>query len=241
MAVYEDGATPAPGQVAGVQVGSGNVQVNNYFYGGPMLADDPSASSLGVSASPGAAGAVSHDVFISYAGQDRAWVRELADALQRRGIRVAYDELVMQPGDVIVHTLDKAIRASASGLLVYSQASIASPWVDAEYAALMQNSIQNGQLFIPAIIEDVQLPPFAESRYSADFRQADAATFDRLVEKIARAVTRPLPITNGNRATRLLPAIYRVAVIVLVQQLRSHDETPRGLGTGPAVRQSDQA
>jgi hypothetical protein len=131
-----------------------------------------------------------HHVFISYSGQDRAWVRRLADALQRKEVRVTYDELLIGPGDVIVHTLDKAIRASASGLLVYSRAAIASRWVDAEYATLMHRAIQDGRLFIPVLIEDVPLPPFAESRYSADFRDADELTYDRLVDQIARAVTR---------------------------------------------------
>jgi hypothetical protein len=143
-------------------------------------------------ADPVTAWTTSHDVFISYSGQDRAWVRALASALRRKEVRAAYDELLLGPGDVIVHELDKAILTSAGGLVVYSQAAIASDWVGAEYATLMHRAIEDGRLFIPVIIEDVPLPPFVKSRYCADFREADASTYDRLVDQIARAVTRSL-------------------------------------------------
>jgi TIR domain len=155
----------------------------------------------------GAARAVSHDVFISYSAEDRIWVRELAGALQGKGVRVAYDELTMGPGDVIVHALDESILASANGLLVYSKAAKADRWVAGEYAALMYRSIQDGQLFIPVVIEKVSLPPLAESRYSADFSDADPAAYGRLVDQIAKAVKQPLP-TQG-RCPRSRPAVRR--------------------------------
>jgi hypothetical protein len=155
-------------------------------------AQSGAAALSGAPAPPGAAGAVSDDIFISYAHQDRAWVRELVNALEGKGVSVAYDELIMGPGGVVVHKLDDAILSSVNGLLVYSQAAMASRWVNAEYATLMQRAIEGGRLFIPVIIEDVPpLPPFAESRYRADFRNADAATYHLLVDQIARAVRQP--------------------------------------------------
>jgi hypothetical protein len=137
-------------------------------------------------------GGDNYDVFIAYSHQDRAWVRELVGNLQAKGVSVAYDELVIGPGNVVVHMLDEAIRASASGLLVYSRAAIASRWVAAEYAALMQQAIESGQRFIPVLIEDVPLPPLAESRSRADFSGIDAAGYEQLVSQIATAVSRSL-------------------------------------------------
>jgi TIR domain-containing protein len=156
----------------------------------------PPTASSGALAPSGSTGAISHNVFVSYSSDDQAWVDKFVSALHLKGATVVYDKLIMGPGKVIVHTLDEAIRASANGLLVYSQAAIANRWVNEEYAALMQKAIQDDRLFIPVIIEDVPLPPFAEIRYSADFRNADAATYDRLVDQIARAVTRPLPVLS---------------------------------------------
>ena len=130
-------------------------------------------------------------MFIAYAHEDREWVRDLAGALEQAGVTPAYDELLVRPGDVIVHSLDEALRASANGLLVYSGAALASHWVAEEYATLMLRSVQDGRRFIPVLIEDVELPPFAASRYHADFRNADAAAYDRLVGQIVEAVRRP--------------------------------------------------
>jgi hypothetical protein len=147
-------------------------------------------------------GGSNYDVFIAYSHQDRAWVRELVRNLQAKKVSVAYDELVIGPGHVVVHMLDEAIRASASFLLVYSRAAVASRWVAAEYAALMQQAIQRGQRFIPVLVEDVPLPPLAESRSRADFSGVDAAGYDQLVSRIAMAVTRSLPVGSISRRPR---------------------------------------
>jgi hypothetical protein len=142
-------------------------------------------------------GGANYDVFVAYSRQDRAWVRELAGDLQAKRVSVAYDELAIGPGNVVVHMLNEAIRASASGLLVYSRAAIASRWVAEEYAALMQQAIHSGQRLIPVLIEDVPLPPLAQSLLLADFSGIDAAGYDQLVHQIAAAVARSLPVREA--------------------------------------------
>lgn len=129
-----------------------------------------------------------YDVFISYSHDDLDWVTDFAARLQREGFRVARDEVFIKPGDILVHAIEEAIRDSAHGILVFSPASVASGWVQQEYAALMQRSIENGSRFIPVLIEEVELPPFAATRYYADFRNAPRPRYDRLVAKIARAL-----------------------------------------------------
>jgi hypothetical protein len=132
-----------------------------------------------------------YDLFVSYSHGDQAWVAELVARLRRAGLGVVRDELVIRPGDVLVHAVEQAIRDSAHGLLVFSPASVASPWVMQEYATLMQRSIERGQLFVPvltgAILSD-ELPEFARSRYYADFRNASDARYAELVGNIASAV-----------------------------------------------------
>jgi hypothetical protein len=188
------------------------------------VAERPPSGEIPAGVTP-TSGRVNYDVFIAYSHQDREWVRELVGNLRAKGVSVAYDELVVGPGHVVVHMLDEAIRASASGLLVYSQAAAASRWVAAEYAALMQQAIQNGQRFIPVLIEDVPLPPLAESRSSADFSGIDAAGYDQLVGQIAIAVTRSLPVRG----------------IIGLSAVRSADGRPLLAGGQPAgVRASIQ-
>jgi hypothetical protein len=72
--------------------------------------------------------------------------------------------------------------------LVFSPPSIASGWIQQEYAALMQRSIQDRRRFIPVLIGDVELPGFAATRYYADFRNVSGAEYDRLIAKIVNAL-----------------------------------------------------
>jgi len=129
-----------------------------------------------------------YDVFISYSHDDIDWVASFAERLARNGFRIARDEVVIKPGDVLVHAIEQAIRDSAHGILVFSSASVASGWVRQEYATLMQRSIEKGLRFIPVVIDDVELPVFAATRYYADFRGISADEYDRLIAKIAKAL-----------------------------------------------------
>lgn len=129
-----------------------------------------------------------YDVFISYSHDDLDWVSRFAHRLEGEGLRVARDEVVLKPGDILVHAIEQAIRDSAHGLLVFSPASVASGWVQQEYAALMQRSIQDRLRFIPVVIGDVELPGFAATRYYADFRHVSGAEYDRLIAKITEAL-----------------------------------------------------
>jgi len=129
-----------------------------------------------------------YDVFISYSHDDVAWVSRLAKRLEGEGFTVARDEVVLKPGDLLVHAIEQAIRDSSHSILVFSPASVASGWVQQEYATLMQASIEHGLRFIPVIIEDVDLPAFAATRYYVDFRNVSRAEYDRRIAKIAEAL-----------------------------------------------------
>ena len=99
-----------------------------------------------------------YDVFISYSHDDLDWVSDFARRLEGEGLRVARDEVFLKPGDVLVHALEQAIRDSAHGILVFSPTAIASGWVQQEYAALMQRSIQDGIRFIPVLSVTLSCP-----------------------------------------------------------------------------------
>jgi hypothetical protein len=141
-----------------------------------------------VVSSKGDRAVTAYDVFVSYSHDDLVWVTGFTARLEGAGLRVARDEVFLRPGDVLVHAVEQAIRDSAHGILVFSRASIASGWVQQEYAALMQRSISDGRRFIPVVIDDVELPAFAATRYYADFRHASGEESDRLISKITDAL-----------------------------------------------------
>ncbi|MFC7383167.1 toll/interleukin-1 receptor domain-containing protein [Sphaerisporangium rhizosphaerae] len=164
---------------------------------GPAEESGPSAAGTGPlrrpRSSPRRPGRVAYDAFVAYSHEDGEWVEAFTRRLEDRGLRIARDQVVLVPGDVLVHAVERAIRDSAAGILVCSPASMASGWARQEYAALVQRAIENGSRFIPVVIKDVELPAFAKTRYYADFRDAAPSEYDRRIDDIASAlrVTRP--------------------------------------------------
>ncbi|MBG0816174.1 toll/interleukin-1 receptor domain-containing protein [Planomonospora sp. ID82291] len=134
-----------------------------------------------------------YDVFVSYSHTDAELVANLAGRLEARGLRVAYDKVVVRPGSIIFHEIDQAIRGSAHGLLVMSPASMASGPVLNEYHALLQRSMSDGRLLIPVLISDIddgEIPEFMKIRFHSDLRDATDEVFDERVDEIAEAVRR---------------------------------------------------
>jgi TIR domain len=117
------------------------------------------------------------DVFVSYGHADAEWVRTLAGNLYQSGVEVAFDEWEIGPGDVLIHKLDEMLLTSRDGILVVSPASLRSRYVQREYAALMQRSIERGRRLIPVLLQDAELPPLLSTEIWVDFRNVDGPDY----------------------------------------------------------------
>ncbi|MEV4231567.1 toll/interleukin-1 receptor domain-containing protein [Streptomyces bobili] len=124
----------------------------------------------------------SYDVFISYAEADGGSAETLASRL-----RVFLDRWI---GPGLVESLEKeaALHASANGLLVFSVATMNDAAIRDEYAALLQRVHSGGRRFIPVLVEDVDLPPFARIRRPVDLRDPGSARFDESLATPVRAL-----------------------------------------------------
>jgi len=136
-------------------------------------------------------------VFISYALADAGWSRMLAGRLADHGLQVFFDEWSVLPGDVVVHGLERGIRESASGIAVVSPASVALPRALEEYAALIRASADRGLRFIPVLLGDVALPPFAANRVWRDFRNVHGQAYDEKVGELAAVISGRVLEDNG--------------------------------------------
>jgi len=110
-------------------------------------------------------------VFLSYRSVNRAWVLNLYDVLTERGYKVFLDQLVLKPGDELNDSLESALRASQSGVLIWSAKAKDSTWVkNKEYPALERLADKKrGFVFVPLRLDDCELPLFAEGRVYVDF------------------------------------------------------------------------
>jgi hypothetical protein len=76
--------------------------------------------------------------FISYASQDQTFVNRLYEDLQTKGVRCWCALEDMKTGDHIRDTIERQIRLREKMLVVLSSASIASPWVEDEVEAALE-------------------------------------------------------------------------------------------------------
>jgi hypothetical protein len=136
-----------------------------------------------------------YDAFISYAPQDSARATELVQQLAVRGRKVFHAELI-DYGLTELLEKEKALLGSANGILVFSAATMVSPAVQADYAALLNQVSENGGRFVPVLFEHVTLPPFAAIRKLVDLTDPASPRYGARVDRLAAAI-RPNPATGG--------------------------------------------
>ena len=114
-----------------------------------------------------------HDVFLCHNGQDKPVVRELAEKLTARGLRVWLDESEIRPGSPNMDSLELGLRQSATIAVLCSPAG-PGPWAKEEIRGALHRSVQQGIYVIPVLLPGMgdrpALPLFLETRTWVDLR-----------------------------------------------------------------------
>lgn len=126
-------------------------------------------------------------VFLSHSSKDKRFVRGLAHQLKSAGIRVWLDEAAIKVGESLIQKLRQAIDSVDFLIVVLSQASIESAWVQKEVEMAMNYEIKKRKIkVLPILKEAVPLPGFLEGKVYLDFttKFTRAKSSKRLVEHI---------------------------------------------------------
>lgn len=136
-----------------------------------------------------------YHAFVSHSSQDKDAAKRLALDLQGRGYSVWFDEWEILVGHNIVDEVFGAIKQSHFMVVILSEASVKSRWVDEELTAAKTREIEGEQVVIlPARLEECEIPPALAAKRYADF----TGSWDDGVEEIARAIDGH----SGNRPNR---------------------------------------
>jgi hypothetical protein len=102
-------------------------------------------------------------VFLCHSSRDKPAVRELADALVARGLRVFLDERELVPGRPWQESLERAIGTSRSAAVLCGPSGI-GPWADREMRAFISEFVDRHVAVIPVLLPGApsapQLPLF---------------------------------------------------------------------------------
>lgn len=100
--------------------------------------------------------AFDYDLFISHASEDKAgFVRELVGSLERRGLKVWFDDAELQVGDTLTRSIDDGLRQSRFGVVILSRAFFDKNWPRAELDALASREIESGEVVVLPVWLDV--------------------------------------------------------------------------------------
>jgi len=110
-------------------------------------------------------------VFISHNSMDKPFVRRLTDDLKKYELAVWFDEQELGVGDSIVQGVSNALKDTDYFVVVISQYSAQSKWVQLELSSALMNELAGkGIVVLPVRIDDTSLPPLLVDRIYADFR-----------------------------------------------------------------------
>jgi len=132
--------------------------------------------------------AMNPKVFVSHASEDKErFVIDFAKKLRAKGIDAWLDRWEMYPGDSLVDKIfEEGIKNAQAIIIVVSKHSVGKPWVKEELNASVVKRINMGNLLIPVVIDDCEVPEALKSTLWS--RIADVANYDKEFERIVAAI-----------------------------------------------------
>jgi TolB-like protein len=160
------------------------------------------------------------DIFLSYNRDDLPTARRFAEAFEREGFSVWWDQ-TLDPGEHYDHVTEKALKEARAVVVLWSKKSVESRWVRAEATLADRN-----KTLVPVMIESCDRPIMFELTHTSDLSlwngdrndktwQAFLASVRRFVAKDAAvppSVAQPAAI----RPKGLNPVAITIAVAGLV-------------------------
>lgn len=149
----------------------------------------------------------SWDVFVCHATEDKAIVRPLAEALQRSGLSVWYDDFTLKLGESLREALDRGLRNSSFGVVVLSPAFFSKQWPQWELNALVTRQLSDRRNIIIPIWHNITGDEVrAQSPSLADLIAANTASgLTAVAEQVLDAVRR-VALTESASASATAPA-----------------------------------
>ena len=155
-------------------------------------------------------------VFLSYARADADPARQLAELVARAGHEVWWDREI-HGGSRFTTEIDKALRDAEAVVVLWSDASLESAWVQDEAA----EGRDSGRL-VPVLIEQVR-PPLGFRQYQAiDLTDLKNSSQPKHLDELLRAISKMgAPEERGSdrstvRASDERPATYSICVLPFV-------------------------
>ncbi len=113
------------------------------------------------------------NLFISHSSRNLKEATSIAEELNRLGHEVWLDEWEIKVGDSIIHKINKGLEECNFIVLLLSEHSVSSKWVEKEWSSAYMDEIESGKVvLLPALLEDCTIPAIMRDKKYADFRES---------------------------------------------------------------------
>jgi len=132
-----------------------------------------------------------YDVFISHASDDKDdIVRPLAIALQKKQLRVWYDEFELRIGDSLRQKIDKGLANSRFGIVVLSKNFIRKGWTNYELDGIVTKAVSGQQVVLPIWhnITKQEVIDYSPSLADKLARNTATYTIEEIADEIAEVI-----------------------------------------------------
>lgn len=154
-----------------------------------------------------------YDVALSFAGEDRPYVHQVAAELTRRGVNVFYDqyaETEMWGRNLIDHFNEVFSKQAKFCVIFISKAYAAKSWPNAErQVAQARSLLERREYILPVRIDDTPLQGMPETIHYVDARKAPV---DKICDMIQSKLGMLSPSNLQQKSSAPLPPIADVLV-----------------------------
>ncbi len=152
-----------------------------------------------------------YEFFISHNNTQKTWVRRLAAELKLRNIRYFLDEECIGLGEDIVNAIGVGLKSSRHVLLILSAQSVASRWVELEWAtSLYDDPDAAAKRLIPIRVDECEIPYLLRRLNYLDARSMD---IQAVAQKLLTVLNET--VSAQPKATERLPhALVEVSTVL---------------------------
>ena len=128
-------------------------------------------------------------IFISYSHKDKDFVDRLCHNLSDNKHHLWLDRWELKPGDSLVDSVQTALASSGAVIVILSNSYVQSNWCKKEWTSTLVRELDGaGNIIIPVLKEDCDIPLFLKDKMYADFRTNLDEAFRFLNESLAKFI-----------------------------------------------------
>jgi hypothetical protein len=174
------------------------------------------------------------DTFLSHNSQDKPAVRQLADALVKRGLRPWLDERELVPGRPWQEALEEIIQTTKTAAVLFGPAGL-GPWEEPEMRACLSEFVNRKLPVIPVLLPGAptkpELPLFLRAFTWVDLR---GGLTDAGLDRLQWGITGVKPGSSAPPASPNAPAGSSNPAVAIWREKLAYFREQEAIASDPA-------